>query len=406
MPHEVCLKQTPEYPDLSSLSMKKLALTVVTLVALAGASRAQTWGGANPGGWLPGYLAVMRVGDGVEALSSSGNSVFIDQYATSGSQANPYNFFSIPNSGATALIQAGSSSSEGMLTRDGNSGLVFMGYNSPILASGSIVSSSGTTVPRVVGRVSSTGDYGIVYSSSTAFSGSNPRAAVADASGNYWGVGAGSSTANRGVYYFGPSTATFIHNGTGSISPRDVELIDGNLLFSGAPTSGTRGVFGYTGTPTTSQGATIPPVVINTGATSSPYDFVINSALGIAYVADDTAGTGGGVQRYAWVGGAWTLQYTLSTGATSGARGLAVDFSNTSDPLVYVTTSETSSTTANRLGVFSDTGSGASFNLLASAPAGEQFKGLEFAPTAIPEPAAGAMVGLGLLLWWRARRAR
>jgi len=362
--------------------MKKLLVSLATSILAISATCAD-W-------WQDGNLVVLRVGDGVGALASTGNPIFLDQFTTAGS---PIGTLSIPNSDGTALLQSGSASSEGFLSSYSKT-LIFMGYNTPGTGA-SLPGTSGSTVPRAIGQVDINGSYTIAYSSTTAFSGGNPRSAATDGAGNYWGVGTASTTANRGVYYYGSGTPAPIHNGTGSISPRNVEVIGGNLLFSGAPTTGARGIFGYTGTPTTSQGATIPPVVINTGGTSSPYDFVINSSLGIAYVSDDIAGAGGGVQRYNWDGSAWTLAYTLSTGASSGARGLAVDFSS-STPVIYVTTSETSTTAANRLGYFSDAGSGSLFNLLATAPNNEQFRGIEFIPV-IPEPSTAALLGLGIL---------
>jgi hypothetical protein len=374
--------------------MKKLLVSVAASVLAISATYAD-W-------WQDGNLVVLRVGDGVGALANTGNPVFLDQFTTAGGL---YGTLGIPNSGATAMLQSGSASSEGFLTRY-NKTLVFMGYNTSSTAA-NLPNSTGTSAPRAIGQVDINGNYSIAYSSTTAFSGNgttsggNPRSAVTDGAGNYWGVGSASSTANRGVYYYGSGTPAPIHNGTGSISPRNVEVIGGNLLFSGAPTTGARGIFGYTGAPTTSQGATIPPVVISTGAASSPYDFVINSSLGIAYVSDDLTTGAGGVQRYNWDGSAWTLAYTLSTGASSGARGLAVDFSS-STPAIYVTTSETSTTAANRLGYFSDTGSGSLFNLLANAPANEQFRGIEFTP--VPEPGTAALLGLGILAFWSRSR--
>jgi hypothetical protein len=376
--------------------MKKLVISLAVSALTISAAHAD-W-------WQDGNLVVLRVGDGVGGLVNTGNPIFLDQFTSGGSL---FATLTIPSSGASAMLESGSASSEGFLTRY-NKTVLFMGYNTSG-GVGSLPNASGGTAPRTIGQVDINGTYSLPYSSTTAFSGTsgtggNPRAAVTDGAGNYWGVGSGSSTANRGVYYFGSGTPAFIHNGSGSVSPRDAEIVGGNLLFSAAPSSGTRGIFGYTGTPTTSQGATLPPVVINTGATSSPYDFVINTTLGIAYVSDDTAGTGGGVQRYNWNGSAWTLAYTLSTGASSGARGMAVDFSG-STPLVYVTTSETSTTANNRLGYFNDSGNSSLFNLLVTAPANEQFRGIEFTPAAIPEPGTAALLGMGILAFWSRSRS-
>ena len=70
-------------------------------------------------------LAVLRVGNGTETLGNVGNSVFIDQFTTSGSTVNTV---TVPNTGANALIMEGSSTSGGYLklSADGNY-LVFGG---------------------------------------------------------------------------------------------------------------------------------------------------------------------------------------------------------------------------------------------------------------------------------------
>ena len=75
---------------------------------------------------------------------------------------------------------------------------------------------------------------------------------------------------------------------------------------------------------------------INTGSSSSPYEFVLvddpaNSAstattfgYDTAYVADDNGigASNGGIQKWVWNGTAWSNAYTLNDGA-AGNRGLA-----------------------------------------------------------------------------------
>ena len=88
------------------------------------------------------------------------------------------------------------------------------------------------------------------------------------------------------------------------------------------------------------------------------------------------------------------LVYTLAVGGTVGARGLAVDFewSGGNTPYIFATTAEGS---ADRLIVIADTGSGSLSTTLATAPANEIFRGLEFTPYQVPEPSSVALIGLG-----------
>jgi hypothetical protein len=120
----------------------------------------------------------------------------------------------------------------------------------------------------------------------------------------------------------------------------------------------------------------------------------------IAYVADDTTSSAGGIQRWDFNGTSWSLTYTLGTGAANiGARGLAVDFSGLT-PVIYATTAEA---TANRLIAITDTGAASLATTLATASANEIFRGLEFTPV-IPEPSVAALAGIGLAVAFRVRR--
>ena len=355
-----------------------------------------------------GNLAVLRVGDGTQTLANTGNSVFIDQFTTSGGM--PSYTVAIPSSGASALVVSGSSSAEGALARsaDGNY-LTFGGYNliaGPPYAS-SLANSASSAVARGVGRVDAAGNYVLGPTTGTMFGGTSSglRGVVTDGANNYWGVGAASAASTRGTYYFGTaSTAATVQSGN---SPRVAAIFGGNLYASiSSTTAGLSGINVFSGLPTASQTAS---QLIFTGDGSSPYDFALNPSMTLAYVADDRTATGGGIQRWDWSGSTWTLSYTLSTGASSGGRGLAVDFGGV-NPVIYATTSETSTTAQNRLIAIVDTGASSAFSLLTTAPANENFRGLDWTPgevTVVPEPTWIALFGLGLLAFWdRRRRAR
>ena len=136
----------------------------------------------------------------------------------------------------------------------------------------------------------------------------------------------------------------------------------------------------FSGTPTS---AATPTLVLSTDGTGSgtpsPKGFAFNPALTIAYVADNrTASTGGGIQRFNWNGTAWAYAYTMGYTLSSSKQvwDIAADFS-ASAPVLYAVTGES---TANHLVSVTDTGPGSAYTILATAPAGDAFRGVAFAP--------------------------
>jgi hypothetical protein len=352
--------------------MKKLLYsTPIVLFALA--THAQ---------FLPGNLALVRLGDGTQTLGNTGNTVFIDQYTPLGGLVNS---LQIPDSGASALIMSGNATSEGALSLSGDGRfLTIAGYNTTRPFSSSLANSTSATVPRGVGLVSANGSYSLAATTTTQFSANNIRGGATDALNNFWGAGA-----NSGTYYFGNNAPGATVQNTVA-NTRVIADINGNLFFSTSSGS-SHGVWEIPGTPT---GAGTASALLNTGSTGSAYDFAFNPAMTIAYVADDTASTAGGIQRWDFNGTSWSLTYTLGTGAANiGARGLAVDFSGVT-PVIYATTAEA---TANRLITITDTGVASAATTLATAGANEIFRGLEFTPV-VPEPSVAAIACVGLLL--------
>lgn len=351
-----------------------------SLAMLAGADTAFSQG------FGIGDIAVLRVGDGTQTIANTGNSIFIDDYTTAGVLSHSY---AIPNSGASSLISSGTATSEGALSRsaDGRS-LFFAGYNTTLPFATSLPASTSTTVPRGFGSVNASGTYVFGGSTTTQFSANNIRSAVSDGQNNIWLAGA-----TGGTYYFGNNGAAATVQSS-IANTRVLNIENGNLYFSTG--SGTRGIYGFAGAPTTT---TAPTLLIGTGGSSSPYDFAINDTGTIAYVADDrpynatTPNSGGGVERWELVAGVWNLIYTLRPEATGtgGARSLAVDFSGAS-PVLYGDTSET---TGNQVFSLTDTGSGSVANTLATAPSTEAFRGVDVAP--VPEPGTWAIMGCGAL---------
>jgi hypothetical protein len=277
----------------------------------------------NYGNFTAGNIVVTRVGNGTAALSPAGTPFFIEEYNTSGLVGT----LALPTSGSNRLVITGNSTSEGFISRTSDfSKLAMPGYD----ADGGLASVS--TSFRAVGT------YGIGYGSfakiaSTLNSGGNFRSVVADGN-NYWG-----GNSSSGISYLGTGTPTAVSATV--TNTRTVGIQNGNLYFTTG--SGTIGLYKVgTGLPTTTGQTSTS--VIATGAGASPYGFQFNTAETVCYIADDRTNGSGGIQKWTKTAGVWSLAYTISVGASTGARGVAVDFYAGVNPRVYVVTTNSTST--------------------------------------------------------------
>jgi len=323
-------------------------------------------------GFTTGNLVVLRVGDGSAALSNASTAIFLDEYNLSGTLVQSV---AIPTSGENVLTNAGTATSEGMITLSPNGYyLALAGYN---IAPGTaaIASSTSSTTNRKILKVDNARNFTSLLSS-TAYSRNNIRGVVTNGS-DYWASGYGSTAGTNGVQYFGTGTAGQVSSTSTNI--RAINIFNNQLYYSSAASTG-YGIFQVgTGLPSaTSQTSTL---MINTGSSTGCYGFVINPTSDICYVADDRSSDLGGIQKWTSSAGIWSLAYTLATGSDIGARGITVDWSG-ANPVIFATT--TTTTTGSKIVKIIDTGIGSVYSDLATAATNTAFRGIAFAPSQNP----------------------
>ena len=139
--------------------MKKTTIRAILLMAIL-------FIGVHTVGWgasfTQGNIVVLRVGDGVAALSAASAAVFLDEYTPAGTFVQT---IAIPTSGANMLSNAGSTSSEGLMTLspDGQY-LTLAGYNAAP-ATAAVAGTTSATVNRKLLRVDNAVNYTPILSS-------------------------------------------------------------------------------------------------------------------------------------------------------------------------------------------------------------------------------------------------
>ncbi|HEU4326790.1 MAG TPA: CARDB domain-containing protein [Roseiflexaceae bacterium] len=334
-----------------------------------------------------GNLVVVRVGDGSATLTNASTAVFLDEFSPSGTPVQSIGLPTSTSGGNAALTMSGSATSEGTLARSPNGAyLTLAGYDAAPGTAGIGATASATT-NRIIGRIDSSGAINTTTRISDGYNTDNIRAAVTDDGTGFWASGNG-ATNTGGVRYvaFGSSGAST--QLSTSVTNTRVPGIFGGQLYVSASSGTFRGVSTVgSGLPTTG-GQTIAGLPgFPTASGPSSYSFVLFdlsaavAGLDTAYVADDRSiASGGGLQKWTFNGSTWTLAYTLSSGLAGGLRGLTgISGAN---PVLYATTADAS---ANKLVTITDTGAGAAFTTLATAPTNTIFRGVALAPVA-PQP--------------------
>lgn len=356
-----------------------LAAMVAAAVALA-----ITAAPAAAAPFTPGNLVVYRVGTGSGALTSAAAAAFLDEYTPSGALVQTIALPTAISGPNRALTAAGSATSEGQLSRSADGlFLVVAGYDAAPGTAGVATTAPGT-VNRVVARIDVSGSV-------------DTTTALNDAAGNARGAASSDgnalwiSSSSGGVRYTTLGSATTstplsssqtntrvvrIFRGYGGFPTPQLYVSSASGAFQGVATVGT-------GLPTsTGQTTTLLPG-FPTATGPSAYAFVFYDLdSGVAgpdtvYVADDRPlGTGGGLQKWTYDGTTWTLVRTYTSGLTAGLRGLTGTVDGTGQPVLYVTSAESSI----RLLSLTDSGPTSAFASLATAATNTAFRGVALAP--------------------------
>jgi hypothetical protein len=276
--------------------------------------------------FTPGNLVVSRVGDGGSALTTRGSPVFLDEFTTSGTLVQSLALPTTQSGPNQPLVVNGGATAEGLLTLSVNQQyLILTGYGpSQVPYQVSLPPTTGSAVPRVIGRVSFNGDIDTSTALSDFASSGSPRSAASADGTAFW-----TTSSNDGVRYVpygGGPTSTQVSATVTNL--RQGGIFDGQLYVStasGASLSTRLGAVG-TGLPTTSgQTITNLPGITSTES-PSPYAFFFAdldpgvAGLDTLYIADDN-NPAGGILKFSYVGGTWVPNGSAGN-AADGYRGL------------------------------------------------------------------------------------
>lgn len=370
----------------------------VALAALVGSALAS----ANP--FTQGNLVIYRVGDGPGGsnLLNTGNTIYLDEYTTTGSLVQSIN---VSAQSASGFIASGTATSEGMMTLSGNGQFLTMGGYVATPGGAALPASASATINRAVVNVGMNGLLANQTNLSDYGTASNPRGQYSTNGVDLWltsGVGGVIYNTTSG----GPSTTV----STTTTNLRNINAFNGQLYVStGSGTTFRIGQVG-SGTPNTT-GQTITN--IPGGPTSgSPYGFYFfDLDAGVAgndtlYVSDDTATTGG-IFKYSLVGGTWVSNGSVLAASARGLTG----FVGANGVNLFATTGASTAAGGGTLYGFTDTSGyngtlSGSVTTLASASASTAFRGIAYIPQAVPEPGSMIALGLGAIALIRKRRNR
>jgi len=335
--------------------------------------------GSCEAGACASTLTVVRVGDGVGALSSSAAPVFLERRSITGAVLSTLSLPTLVNGANQPCTLAGTAASEGGLTRSADGAWLALAAYAASPGIANVSSSTSGTINRVVCRINAAGNVDSSSRLNTAFSSTNVRSATTSDGSAFW-VSGGSG----GVWYLPLGTTGGTQILTNPSNMRWVGIANSQLYGDSGSTNFTSVLQIGNGLPTTAgQTTTLLPGLPSTGA--SPYGFVlfdVNSAvvgLDLLYIADDRAVPTGGIQKWTFDGTTWTLVTTFNSGLTASVRGLAAYRQSDGSIALFATTTETS---VNRIVRFFDdfVNQSPTATVLATSPTNMLFRGVAISP--------------------------
>jgi hypothetical protein len=332
----------------------------------------------------PTEFTVVRIGMGTAALTNDATATFLERRKiTDGSLVGVALALPTAVSGANKqLTLSGLASVEGQLTRSADGKyLIIAGYAAAV-GSPNVSSSASATVNRVIGRIDAAGNINTA-TASTGFTAAGMRGAASTDGNMLWvssdsGIGyttLGSTavptliniTNVRGIGIFGSGNGVQLY--ASSVSNPNQGL---NAVGTGTPTAANTTVTRLTGFTMANSPASVGFVA---------FDRDGNGTVDQMYVADDTLGAGGGIQRWKLNGAAWMLEGTVGTGANAGARYVTGLVTGTTATLL-VTTAEGGGVNP-RILQLTDAGgatSAVTTKMLATAAGNTTYRGIALAP--------------------------
>ena len=349
-------------------------------------------------------LVVVRIGDTGVTGAGLTTPVFLDEYTRTGGLPVQSIPLPIGANGANAALTLtnraavgnGSSANglgEGGLTRsvDGQY-LTVAGYDA----------APGATrdgAPRTIARIDGAGQ----IDTTTTLAGSTYlaiRSVVTDDGSRFWATGNQANVQYTALGAQGTSSSVWNFSGGGGLNNlNNVNIFDGQLYITSAG-----GNTSTQGLDKMGVGLPVPPPLVEgqqvltplaPGRTqfafvllTKPGDLSLFNGLNTAYIADSV----NGLLKYTTANGSnWTFQYGSKFGGTDGFLGVTGEYVGSLLSLFGTTANVTN----NSLVSVTDTGSGFTFDLLASAGPNQAFAGVALAP--VPAPAAIWLFGSGLV---------
>lgn len=342
--------------------------------------------------FTPGKLAVLQLGDGgtgrclplnggsvaipytnynaSDVIGSRQTALYIDQFDPNGVNQTPVGLavqIAVPTNGFDGLFVNGNAGTEGNMTLSGDASvLAVTGYAGDILSitTGQQTAPSNLSYDRGIGTIDAFGTYANVYRGGgwygIATGKTNPRGVATDGAGNFWGCGngfgslffnAGSAPNPIQFQNIALTSASKVINKTLYASVKNSESV--NLY-----PAGVYSFVDFFNTPVAYPNAAsfLHLEIPANSAHNNCIGFDINPQGSVAYLADATVNSSGGITKYIKSGLSWAMAYhlaipgytNLTTGIMTNAAAtnvfvgcfnIAVDWSGT-NPVVYATTSD------------------------------------------------------------------